>query len=78
VNIKVKIKILAIHAIIDGIDKEVSADKGHLGLTVRLLYMSCFDRKIIQNIKQAPRVTEETVINRINDSRTIGVVSNAV
>jgi hypothetical protein len=31
-----------------------------------------------QNIKQVPGVTEETLINRIIDLRTKGVVSNAV
>ena len=77
-NIKEKTKLLAVYAIIDVIDKEVSAEKSHLGLTVRLLYMSYFDGKIIQNIKQVPGVTEETLINRINDSRTKGVLSNAV
>lgn len=77
-NIKEKTKLLAVYVIIDVIDKEVSAEKSHLGLTVRLLYMSYFDGKIIQNIKQVPGVTEETLINRINDSRTKGVLSNAV
>jgi hypothetical protein len=52
VNIKEKTKLLAIYAIIDVIDKEVSAEKSYLDLMMRLLYMSCFDGKIIQNIKQ--------------------------
>ena len=52
VNIKVKIKILAIHAIIDVIDKQVSAEKSHLDLNVRLLYMSCFDGKIIKTLNK--------------------------
>ena len=51
-NIKVKIKILAIHAIIDVIDKQVSAEKSHLDLNVRLLYMSCFDGKIIKTLNK--------------------------
>jgi transcription initiation factor TFIIB len=77
VNIGEKTKRMAICAMIDLIDKEISAGKSPMGLAATVLYISCLKngKNITQkNIAEAAGVTEVTIRNRTKDLRTRDVV----
>ena len=80
VNIDEKTKRMAMHTMIDLVDKEVSAGKSPMGFAASVLYISCIrnDENTTQkSIAEAAGVTEVTIRNRIKDLRTRGVVSIA-
>lgn len=80
VNIDEKTKRMAMHAMIDVVDREVSAGKSPMGLAASVLYTSCIrnDEDTTQkNIAEAAGVSEVTLRNRIKDLRSKGISSIA-
>jgi transcription initiation factor TFIIB len=78
VNIDEKTKRMAMHTMIDLVDREISAGKSPMGLAASVLYTSCLrnDENTTQkNIAEAAGVSEVTIRNRIKDLRSKGVAS---
>jgi transcription initiation factor TFIIB len=79
-NIDEKTKRMAMHTMVDLIDKEISTGKSPMGLAASVLYTSCVrnDENTTQkNIAEAAGVTEVTIRNRIKDLRSKGIASIA-
>jgi transcription initiation factor TFIIB len=80
VNIDEKTKRMAMHTMVDLVDKEISAGKSPMGLAATVLYTSCLRNdanRTQKNIAEAAGVTEVTIRNRIKDLRTKGIGSIA-
>jgi transcription initiation factor TFIIB len=80
VNIDEKTKRMAMHTMVDLVDKEVSAGKSPMGLAATILYTSCLrndENKTQKSIAEAAGVTDVTIRNRIKDLRTKSVASIA-
>ncbi len=76
VNIGEKTKRMAMHTMVDLVDKEISAGKSPMGLAATVLYTSCIrndDNRTQKNIAEAAGVTDVTIRNRIKDLRTKGI-----
>jgi transcription initiation factor TFIIB len=79
-NIDEKTKRMAMHTMVDLVDKEISTGKSPMGLAASVLYTSCIrnDENTTQkNIAEAAGVTEVTIRNRIKDLRSKGITSIA-
>ena len=79
-NIDEKTKRMAMHTMIDLVDREISAGKSPMGLAASVLYTSCLrnDQNTTQkNIAEAAGVSEVTIRNRIKDLRSKGITSIA-
>jgi transcription initiation factor TFIIB len=79
-NIDEKTKRMAMHTMVDLVDKEISTGKSPMGLAASVLYTSCIrnDENTTQkNIAEAAGVTEVTIRNRIKDLRSKGFTSIA-
>jgi transcription initiation factor TFIIB len=77
-NIDEKSKRMAMHTMIDVVDREVSAGKNPMGLAASVLYSSCIrneENTTQKNIADAAGVSEVTIRNRIRDLRSKGVAS---
>jgi transcription initiation factor TFIIB len=80
VNINEKTKRMAMHTMVDLIDKEISAGKSPMGLAATVLYTSCLrndDNRTQKDIAEAAGVTEVTIRNRTKDLRTKEIASIA-
>jgi transcription initiation factor TFIIB len=80
VNIGEKTKRMAMHTMIDLVDREISTGKSPMGLAASVLYTSCIrndENKTQRNIAEAAGVTEVTIRNRVKDLRTKGIASIA-
>jgi transcription initiation factor TFIIB len=80
VNIDEKTKRMAMNAMIDVVDREVSAGKSPMGLAASVLYSSCVrndENKTQKNVAEAAGVSEVTIRNRIKDLRSKGIASIA-
>jgi transcription initiation factor TFIIB len=80
VNIDEKTKRMAMHTMVELVDREISAGKSPMGLAASVLYTSCFrnDENTTQkNIAEAAGVTEVTIRNRVKDLRSKGIASIA-
>jgi transcription initiation factor TFIIB len=79
-NIDEKTKRMAMHTMVDLVDREISTGKSPMGLAGSVLYTSCIrnDENTTQkNIAEAAGVTEVTIRNRIKDLRSKGIASIA-
>lgn len=79
-NIDEKTKRMAMHTMVDLVDREISTGKSPMGLAASVLYTSCIrnDENTTQkNVAEAAGVTEVTIRNRIKDLRTKGIASIA-
>jgi transcription initiation factor TFIIB len=75
-----KTKRMAMHTMIELVDREISAGKSPMGLAASVLYTSCIrnDENTTQkNIAEAAGVTEVTIRNRLKDLRSKGIASIA-
>jgi transcription initiation factor TFIIB len=79
-NIDEKTKRMAMHTMVDLVDREISTGKSPMGLAASVLYTSCIrnDENTTQkNVAEAAGVTEVTIRNRIKDLRSKGIASIA-
>jgi transcription initiation factor TFIIB len=79
-SIDEKTKRMAMHTMVDLVDREISAGKSPMGLAASVLYTSCLrnDENTTQkNVAEAAGVTEVTIRNRIKDLRSKGIASIA-
>jgi transcription initiation factor TFIIB len=79
-NIDEKTKRMAMHTMVDLVDREISTGKSPMGLAASVLYTSCIrnDENTTQkNIAEAAGVTEVTIRNRVKDLRSKGIASIA-
>jgi transcription initiation factor TFIIB len=79
-SIDEKTKRMAMHTMVDLVDREISTGKSPMALAASVLYTSCIrndENKTQRNIAEAAGVTEVTIRNRVKDLRAKGIASIA-